>query len=94
MTTENFKVRWRHSEYLPEAHKKIQKRKMTICVISDKDDKLVSEGVAKLYFKDQHVRRIGLKESFKAAVSTIEDKNVRTELWNGFKDMSPKCLSC
>lgn len=70
------------------------KRYRTICTIESPSLGINIEGVASHYFKDIYNRRVGTKEAFRKAVSQIDSKDLRTELWENFKNISPKCITC
>lgn len=100
MYTENFKVHWKHEQYLPKAvvrkqGEEVKHRDMTTCFIEIPGGAIVSQSTVRQFHKDAPNRRAALKESFKrAAGSTNITKEQRKELWEGFKAHNSKCLNC
>lgn len=70
-------------------------RELTECIIvpTDRPD-IEIKGVVRRHYKDPPNRRLANKLAFKQAVKQLPNKEVRTELWEGFKNLSIKCVTC
>lgn len=104
---ENVRISWLHQEYTPESqigvkvvNNKLSKssdvvlRNRTTCFIKNENGEVLFEGTVGQYYKDKPNRKVALKESFKKAVSQIPSKAHRKDLWEQFKEKSPKCVNC
>lgn len=75
--------------------KRVIKREMTECIIAPTNRPNTEiKGVVKRHYKDPPNRRLANKLAFKHAVSQLPNKQARTELWEGYKNLSIKCITC
>ena len=99
MKVNNYKVFWRHNNYAGQSTSKMDRRvkipdSYTECIIKDKEDEILWEGVTVLGKKDIYNKKVGRKLSFERAVQKIDSRELRKKFWEEFKNLSSKCLNC